>query len=48
MAKNQLIVQFPVTKATDFDSLIHVEDRLIQAFEQNRYAVVDGPRHWAG
>lgn len=46
MGKNQLIVQLPMTAAADFDALIGIEDTLIQAFEQNRCAVVDG--HDAG
>lgn len=46
MGKNQLIVQLPMAAAADFDTLVGIEDTLIQAFEQNRYAVVDG--HDAG
>src|SRR5687768_15253200 len=46
MGKNQLIVQLPMASASDFDHLVRVEDTLIQAFEQNPCAVVDG--HDAG
>jgi hypothetical protein len=46
MGKNQLIVQLPMTGASDFDHLVRIEDTLIQAFEQNRCGVVDG--HDAG
>jgi hypothetical protein len=46
MSKNQLIVQLPMTGASDLDALVRIEDTLIQAFEQNRCAVVDG--HDAG
>lgn len=46
MSRNQLIVQLPMADVSDFDALVRVEDTLIQAFEQNRYAVVDG--HDAG
>jgi hypothetical protein len=46
MGKKQLIVQLPMASAADFDTLIPIEDTLIQTFEQNRYAVVDG--HDAG
>ncbi|AEV25421.1 MULTISPECIES: hypothetical protein [Azospira] len=42
MSRNQLIVQLPVTESSDFDSLIQVEETLIQAFSQNRFAEVDG------
>ena len=42
MSKNQLIVQLPVSDSTNFDSLIHVEETLIQAFSQNNLAKVDG------
>lgn len=42
MGRNQLIVQFAFHEGADFDALIHIEDALIQAFEQNRCAVVDG------
>jgi hypothetical protein len=46
MSKNRLVVQLPMPSASEFDALVHIEDILIQAFEQNRYAVVDG--HDAG
>jgi hypothetical protein len=42
MSRNQLIVQLPLSEATDFDRLIHIEDTLIQAFSQNDFAEVDG------
>lgn len=42
MSKNLLIVQLPVPGSMDFDSLIHIEETLIQAFTQNNLAVVDG------
>jgi len=42
MSRNQLIVQLPCPESADFDSLIRIEDTLIQAFSQNDYAVVDG------
>ncbi len=42
MSKNQLIVQLPLSDSTNFDSLIHVEETLIQAFSQNNLAEVDG------
>lgn len=42
MSRNQLIVQLQISEGTDFDALIHVEETLIQAFEQNKCAVVDG------
>jgi hypothetical protein len=49
MGKQQFIVQFRTDGDSgihDFDSLIRIEDILIQAFSQNRAAVVDG--HDAG
>jgi hypothetical protein len=42
MSRNQLIVQLPVSESTDFDALLHVEETLIQAFSQNKFADVDG------
>jgi hypothetical protein len=42
VTKNQLIIQLPMGDASDLDALIRVEGTLIQAFEQNQYAVVDG------
>lgn len=42
-AKNTIIVQFKTDGAMgDWDWLIGLEDILIQAFSQNRHAVVDG------
>jgi hypothetical protein len=38
----QLVVQLPVFEATNFDSLISVEDGMIQLFESNRDVLVDG------
>lgn len=37
--RNTLIIQFP---SVTFDRLIEIEETLIQAFNQNRKAVVDG------
>lgn len=43
MSRRQVIVQLPVTEATTFDSLLRVEESLIQAFAQpNPFAAVDG------
>ena len=42
MSRNQLIVQLPITESTSLDSLLHVEETLIQAFSQNSFAEVDG------
>lgn len=42
MPRNQLIVQLPITESTSLDSLLHIEETLIQAFSQNSFAVVDG------
>jgi hypothetical protein len=42
MVRNQLVVQFPIADIDDYDALVRIEDTLIQAFEQNRCAVVDG------
>ncbi len=40
--KNTLIVQFPAGKVPSYDRVIEIEDTLIQAFAQNRAAIVDG------
>lgn len=40
--KNTLLVQFPANTNPSYDRVIEIEDTLIQAFEQNRAAVVDG------
>jgi hypothetical protein len=40
--KNTLIIQFPPGKVPSRERVIEIEDTLIQAFEQNRAAVVDG------
>ena len=40
--KNTLLVQFPASTKPSYDRVIEIEDTLIQAFEQNRAAVVDG------
>jgi hypothetical protein len=42
LSRNQLIIQLPVGASTNFDSLMHVEETLIQAFSQNGLANVDG------
>jgi len=42
MPRNQLIVQLPITESTSLDSLLHIEETLIQAFSQNSFAVIDG------
>lgn len=42
MSRNQLIVQLPITESTSLDSLLHVEETLVQAFSQNSFAEVDG------
>ena len=42
MVRNQLIVQLTIANVSDYDALVRIEDTLIQAFEQNRCAVVDG------
>ncbi len=42
-ARNTIIVQFKADGAVgNWDRLIGLEDTLIQAFSQNRHAVVDG------
>jgi hypothetical protein len=41
-ASRQLVDQLPLTEAAGVDSLIRVEETLVQAFAQNEYAVVDG------
>lgn len=38
----QLVVQLAVSESTDFDSLINVENGIIQMFEQDHGALVDG------
>jgi hypothetical protein len=38
----QLVVQLRVSESTDFDSLISVENGIIQMFERDHGAVVDG------
>jgi len=38
----QLIIQFEINEADTFESLYAIEETLIQAFSQNRYADVDG------
>ena len=40
--KKTLLVQFPANTHPSYDRVIEIEDTLIQAFEQNRAAVVDG------
>ena len=43
MMRDQVIVQLPVAETTSFDSLLAVEESLIQAFAQrNPFAEVDG------
>jgi len=43
MSRDQVIVQLPVTEVTSFDSLLSIEESLIQAFAQrNPFAAVDG------
>jgi hypothetical protein len=44
MAKRQLIIQFrwPSEAVPDFDALVRIEDILIQAYDQNGAAFVDG------
>jgi hypothetical protein len=39
---DQLVVQLPLSEATDFDSLISIENGLIELFRENRGAEVDG------
>ena len=41
-SKNTLLVQFPASTNPSYDRVIQIEDTLIQAFAQNRAAVVDG------
>jgi hypothetical protein len=38
----RLVVQLPVSESTDFDFLIGVEDGIVQLFEKDRSALVDG------
>ena len=40
--KNTLLVQFPANTSPAYDRVIEIEDALVQAFKQNRAAVVDG------
>lgn len=40
--KNTLLVQFPANTTPSCDRVIEIEETLIQAFEQNRAADVDG------
>jgi predicted P-loop ATPase/GTPase len=40
--KNTLLVQFPANTNPSYDRVMEIENTLIQAFEQNRAAVVDG------
>lgn len=40
--KNTLLVQFPASSHPSYDRVIEIENTLIQAFEQNRAAIVDG------
>jgi hypothetical protein len=40
--ENQVVVQLPVSEATDFDSLVHIENGLIELFAKHRGARVDG------
>ena len=39
---NKIIVQLKIDESTDFDSLIHVEDSLIQSFVDDPQVDVDG------
>lgn len=41
-AKNTLIIQFPAGRVPSFERVVEIEDALIQAFQQNGAAVVDG------
>lgn len=41
-SKNTLLVQFPAKTNPSFERVVEIEETLIQAFEQNRAAVVDG------
>jgi hypothetical protein len=41
-ASDQLVVQLPLSEATDFDSLIGIENGLIELFKKNHGAHVDG------
>ena len=47
-ARRALIVQFEVQEGDTFDAFIEIEETLIQAFSQNRYAVVDGHDYGQG
>ncbi|MCC2669239.1 MAG: hypothetical protein K0Q72_1710 [Armatimonadetes bacterium] len=42
MSKNTLILQFPASTRPSYDRVIEIEDALIEAFERNRSADVDG------
>lgn len=42
ITKNQLIVQLPCGPDVDLDRLFNVEETLLQAFAQNKFATVDG------
>jgi hypothetical protein len=42
MSRNQLIIQLPFLSPDDWDTLLDVEETLIQAFSQNNVAMVDG------
>ena len=39
---NQIVVQLPLSESTDFDTLISVENGLIELFKDNRGVDVDG------
>jgi hypothetical protein len=40
--ENQVVVQLPVSEATDFDSLVQIENGLIEILAKHRGARVDG------
>ena len=41
MSRDQLVVQLPVTEATDFDMLLFVEETLFRGFPRNDIAEVE-------